>query len=238
MSTLLELRNITKSFGGLTALNRVSFQMTQGELIGLIGPNGSGKTTLLNVLTGYLLPDRGEVLFEGSRIDGLQPHQLAKRGIVRMFQLTRIFGRLSTLDNLVAAGCGAGLPLEEAYQRAEGLLSALGLMELRDENASNLSGGQQKLLEFGCLFTGAPRLVVLDEPFAAIHPSMREIMVKTIRKAHAEGQAVLIVSHDLPLVTELCDRLILMNAGEVLVDGTPEEVLHDDRVVEAYIGGK
>ena len=235
--SFVEIDRVSLRFAGLLAVDQVSLRIDQGEMVGLIGPNGSGKTTLLNVLTGHYAPDSGSVRLAGRSIHGLRPNQVTRLGIARMFQLTRLFRRLSTLDNLITAGCAVGLGYDEAQARADALIEELGLGEVRDEDGSNLSGGQQKLLEFGCMFMGASRLAVLDEPFAAIHPSMREIMVRIIKDRHAQGQTFLIVSHDLPAVIDLGPRLIVMNAGSVIAEGAPESVLNDREVIEAYLGG-
>ena len=235
--SFLEIDGVSLRFAGLLAVDQVSLRIDEGEMVGLIGPNGSGKTTLLNVLTGHYAPDSGSVRLAGRSIHGLRPNQITRLGIARMFQLTRLFRRLSTLDNLITAGCAVGLGYDEAQARADALIEELGLGEVRDEDGAHLSGGQQKLLEFGCMFMGAPRLAVLDEPFAAIHPTMREIMVRIIKDRHAQGQTFLIVSHDLPAVIDLGPRLIVMNAGSVIAEGAPESVLTDREVIEAYLGG-
>jgi branched-chain amino acid transport system ATP-binding protein len=235
--SFLEIEEVTLRFAGLLAVDHVSLRIDEGEMVGLIGPNGSGKTTLLNVLNGHYAPDSGSVRLDGRSIHGLRPNQITRLGIARMFQLTRLFRRLSTLDNLITAGCAVGLGYDEAQARADALIEELGLGEVRDEDGAHLSGGQQKLLEFGCMFMGAPRLAVLDEPFAAIHPSMREIMVRIIKDRHARGQTFLIVSHDLPAVIDLGPRLVVMNAGSVIAEGAAESVLNDRQVIEAYLGG-
>jgi branched-chain amino acid transport system ATP-binding protein len=234
--TLLEFDNVHKAFGGLKALDGVTVRLEAGCMTGLIGPNGSGKTTLLNVLSGNLQPDQGDVRMEGRSILGLQPSTIARLGVGRMFQITRLFRRLSTLDNLVTSGCAFGLSFQEALARAERLIEALELSAVHDEDGGNLSGGQQKLLEFGSVFMGSPRIAVLDEPFAAIHPHMREVMVRFIRARHAEGHSFLIVSHDLPVVLDLADDLIAMNAGRIVARGKADEVLHNAEVIEAYLG--
>ena len=235
--SFLEIDGVSLRFAGLLAVDQVSLRIDEGEMVGLIGPNGSGKTTLLNVLTGHYAPDSGSVRLQGRSIHGLRPNRITRLGIARMFQLTRLFRRLSTLDNLITAGCAVGLGYDAAQARADALIEELGLGEVRDEDGAHLSGGQQKLLEFGCMFMGAPRLAVLDEPFAAIHPTMREIMVRIIKDRHAQGQTFLLVSHDLPAVLDLGPRLVVMNAGSVIAEGAPESVLNDREVIEAYLGG-
>jgi branched-chain amino acid transport system ATP-binding protein len=233
----LSARDIRKAFGGLMAVAGASFDIAQGELVGLIGPNGSGKTTLLNILSGHEAADAGEMRLDDHQVSGLQPDALARRGVARMFQLTRIFRRMSPRDNLLVAGRALGLGAAAADARAAELLETLDLARLGDLEAGRLSGGQMKLLEFGTCFMSPPRIALLDEPFAAVHPTMKEIMAGYIRSRHAAGQTFLIVSHDMPVVVELCARAICMNAGAVIADGPTRVVLNDRQVIEAYLGG-
>ena len=234
----LAVSNVSRAFGGLRAVDRVSFAIGRGELVGLIGPNGSGKTTLLNILSGQQRADAGEVRLEGEAIQGLKPERVAARGLQRMFQLTRVFRRMSALDNLMTAGRALGLAYAAALARAERLLEELTLARVRDMDAGQLSGGQQKLLEFGCCFMSAPKIALLDEPFAAVHPAMKETMARFIRSRHAGGQTFLVVSHDMPVIVELCPRTICMNAGAVIADGPTRTVLNERSVIEAYLGGE
>jgi ABC-type branched-subunit amino acid transport system ATPase component len=236
MRPLLAVEDVSKRFGGLQAVDRVSFEIREGELVGLIGPNGSGKTTLINILSGHLAPDAGSVLLAGRAIDGSRPEQLARAGIMRTFQLTRIFPRMSVIDNLMVAGCALGLAQADAEQRARSLVGDLSLARVQDADGSELSGGQLKLLEFASCFMVPPRIAFLDEPFAAIHPMMKEIMAGFIRRRHAQGQTFLIVSHDMPVIVELCPRTLCMNAGRVIADETTRAVLNDRVVIEAYLG--
>jgi len=232
----LGIEIISKSFGGLKALDRVSFTIGDSELVGLIGPNGSGKTTLINVLSGSLAPDSGRVTLEGVAIAARRPEQLARQGIIRTFQLTRVFPRMSVIDNLMVAGCALGLAQNDAERRACALVDDLSLTRVQALDAGHLSGGQLKLLEFGSCFMVPPRVAMLDEPFAAIHPTMKEIMAGFIRRRHAEGQTFLIVSHDMPVIVELCRRTVCMNAGAVIADESTRAVLTDPVVIEAYLG--
>lgn len=233
---ILRVENIDKHFGGLKAVNDVTFDIAEGDIVGLIGPNGSGKTTLLNILSGHYRADAGSIRLDDRAIDGLQPDELAQRGLLRMFQLTRVFRRLTAFDNLLVAGRALGLSYDEAASRAEALLNELGLMHIAHLEAGQLSGGQAKLVEFGCCFMVPPRVALLDEPFAAIHPTIKEVMANAIRARHAQGQTFLIVSHDMPVITELCRTAICMNAGEVIAMGKAREVLANPRVIESYLG--
>jgi branched-chain amino acid transport system ATP-binding protein len=232
----LSIDSVSKFFGGLKALDDVTFSVNEGELVGLIGPNGSGKTTLLNILSGYLSADSGDVVLDGRPITGLRPEALARRGVLRMFQLTRVFPRMSVLDNLLVTGSALGLPEAEADRRARKLIEDLTLTRMMHLDAGELSGGQRKLLEFGSCFMVPPRIALLDEPFAAVHPTMKEIMAGIIRRRHAAGQTFLLVSHDMPVIVELCPRAICMNAGAVIADEKTRAVLTDPVVIEAYLG--
>ncbi len=234
---LLEIRELRKSFGGIIAVDRLGLTVGSGELVGLIGPNGSGKTTLLNVITGYYPPERGTVHLLGREIGGRSPHQVFRAGIVRMFQHVKIFRRLTASENLEVAGRAAGLSASTSRLRAADLLDRLGLTAHVHDEVGELSGGQQKLVEFGGCFMSEPKLVVLDEPFAAIHPTVKQIMVDVIVERHAAGQAFLVVSHDIPAIMRLCPRTVCMNAGAVIADGLTEAVMADHAVVEAYLGG-
>jgi branched-chain amino acid transport system ATP-binding protein len=234
---LLSVRHVSKCFGGVRALQDITFDVAPGELIGLIGPNGSGKTTLINILSGHQSADRGDVLLDGRSLLGLSPDRIAKRGVLRMFQLTRGFGRITALDNLLVTGRALGLDGVEAQKRAEQLLDELTLTRVMNLDARQLSGGQQKLLEFGSCFMVPPRLALLDEPFAAVHPTMRQIMADFVRRRHAQGQTFILVSHDMPIVMELCPRTVCMNAGTVIADEATRLVLDDPVVIEAYLGG-
>lgn len=236
--SLLSVRGVVKRYGGLTAVDGASFDIDAGELVGLIGPNGSGKTTLLNILSGLADPDSGEILLDGTPCHGLKPEQLAHRGVMRMFQLTRVFRRMNVIDNLLVAGRALGLNSAEALNRADTLIEELRLDAVRALDAGQLSGGQMKLLEFGVCFMVPPRIALLDEPFAAVHPTMKEIMGGFIRSRHERGQTFILVSHDMPVIVELCPRAVCMNAGKVIIDATTRTVLSNADVIEAYLGGQ
>lgn len=233
---LLQITAIEKRFGGLRAVDGAGMDVQEGELLGLIGPNGSGKTTLLNVLSGHLRADAGQVLLDGRPVAGLGPTRLARLGIQRMFQMTRVFNRVSAFDNLLVCGLAMGLDEGRAAGRAGQLLDELRLAPSMHLDAGQLSGGQRKLLEFGACFMVPPRIALLDEPFAAVHPVMKEIMSAFIQRRNEEGQTFILVSHDMPVVVDLCPRAVCMNAGKVLADGPTQEVLRAPAVIEAYLG--
>lgn len=233
---LLHVQDIQKRFGGLRAVDGVSLDIAEGELLGLIGPNGSGKTTLLNVLSGHLAADGGHVTLDGRDVTGLNPARLAHLGVLRMFQMTRVFNRMSAFDNLVCCGLALGLNESQSYARARQLFDELTLTAVMYLDAGQLSGGQRKLLEFGACFMVPPRIALLDESFAAVHPVMKETMSQFIRERNQAGQTFILVSHDMPVVVELCPRSVCMNAGKVLAYGTTREVLESSAVIEAYLG--
>jgi ABC-type branched-subunit amino acid transport system ATPase component len=233
---LLRTEGLTRHFGGVAAVEDLALAVEEGEILGLIGPNGSGKTTALNMLSGFLAPDAGRAWLGDEEITRLSPSALARRGVLRMFQMTRVFTRICAFDNLVTAGLARGLAEREAVARAHRLLEELTLAPVQYLDAGQLSGGQRKLLEFGMCFIVAPRLALLDEPFAAVHPVMRDTMARFIRARNAEGHTFVLVSHDMPIVVELCHRAACMNAGRLIAVGPTRDVLRDTAVIEAYLG--
>ena len=234
--SLLTIEGLFRHFGGVTAVDDVSFDLRQGEILGLIGPNGSGKTTVLNMLSGFLAPHAGRVRMRDEDITGLPPDRLAQRGVLRMFQMTRVFARMSAFDNLLTAGMARGLSEAESTPPAQALVEELTLEPVQYLDAGQLSGGQRKLLEFGMCFIEPPLIAMLDEPFAAVHPVMREVMARFIRTRHAQGYTFLLVSHDMPIVVDLCQRAVCMNAGRVIAAGEIHAVLKNHAVIEAYLG--
>ena len=234
--SLLRTEGLTRHFGGVAAVDGLCLEVNEGEILGLIGPNGSGKTTALNMLSGFLAPEKGRVWLEEEEVTNVSTVALARRGLLRMFQMTRVFPRICAFDNLLTAGLARGLTERESARRAGALLEELTLGAVQYLDAGQLSGGQRKLLEFGMCFIEPPRLALLDEPFAAVHPVMRETMARFIRARNAQGHAFLVVSHDMPIVVDLCHRAACMNAGRLIAAGPTREVLKDAAVIEAYLG--
>jgi branched-chain amino acid transport system ATP-binding protein len=251
---ILKVDGVTRSFGGLRAVNDCNLEVEAGSITGLIGPNGAGKTTLFNIISGFLKPTAGRILFEGERIDGLSPHATFKRGLVRTFQIPRELGTMSVLENLMLVPAGqAGEKIwnpwffpfrvsrqEEAnFVKATQVLEFVELIHLRDEYAGNLSGGQKKLLELARTLMCDPRMILLDEPGAGVNRVLMARLTADIERLRKElGITFFVIEHDMDLVTQLCDRVIVMSEGAKLAEGTVEEVKSDERVLEAYLGGQ
>jgi ABC-type branched-subunit amino acid transport system ATPase component len=230
---ILDIRGVTKRFGGVIAVNRCSLALSPGKIYGLIGPNGSGKTTLFNCVTGIERRDEGEVYFQEQRIDGLKPHQVALRGVGRTFQIIRVFPELTALENLLVVSRG---DRQAAHRRALELLQFVKLDRLQSEFAGNLSYGQQKLLEFIRVLMADPQLILLDEPAAGVNRTLLNDLLNAIRQLRDHGKTILIVEHDMKVVMGLCEMVFVLDYGEKIAEGPPEVIQRDEQVIEAYFG--
>lgn len=251
----LRVENLEKRFGGITAVDGVSFTVESGSLTGLIGPNGAGKSTTFNCIAGVHRPNGGSVEFNGEDITGRKPHQIAHRGLVRTFQIARELKEMTVLENLMLAPLdqrGETLwrsvapiarreIIEEEHELRERVWETLELFEidhLAHEYAGNLSGGQRKLLEMARALMTDPDMVLLDEPLAGVNPSLEVKLMERIHDLREEGYTFLLVEHDMDIIMEHCEHVIVMHQGQNLAQGTPKEVTSDERVIEAYLGGE
>ena len=241
--SLLEAQDISKAFGGIQALDTCSIKVEKGSITGLIGPNGSGKTTLFNVMTGYERVDSGQVRYEGQTITNLSPAKVFRLGVGRTFQLTRIFPRLTVLENMhVAAqrndlkGLLSRWSSPHEQKRALALLDFVGLTTLKSLPAGNLSYGQKKLLEFAFILIADPKVILLDEPAGGVNPTMINYLVERIRALNQRGVTFLIVEHNMEFVMNLCHRVMVMHRGTKIAEGNPVEVRENPAVLEAYLG--
>jgi ABC-type branched-subunit amino acid transport system ATPase component len=236
MEPVLRADELRKRFGGLWAVDGVSMDVDAGQIVGLIGPNGSGKTSLVNLLNGVHRPDQGQVLLQGSDVTGHKPHRLSARGVMRTFQTARVFNTITVLENMLVPTLHRAKASNDYEEQAEGLLEFVGLADHRSLAASELSGGQQKLLEFARALITDPVVVLMDEPFAGVHPRIKETLLDRIRTRNAEGTAFVIVSHEIPDLLALARHVVWLDQGRVIAAGPPEVVREDDAVVTAYLG--
>jgi branched-chain amino acid transport system ATP-binding protein len=229
------VRGLHKAFGGVRAVDGCSFVVPRGKISGLIGPNGSGKTTTFDLLTGLAVPDAGQVLHRGEDIAGRKPYQIFRRGITRTFQITRVFREMTVFENMLSA-TGLGVPDRVARARAEELIAFVKLGHLRGEYGGRLSYGQQKLLEFARALMTDPDLILLDEPAAGVNRTLLQQLLDHIHQLQERGKTVLIVEHDMNVIMNHCERILVLDHGVKIAEGPPAEIRRDERVVDAYFG--
>ncbi len=236
MKPFLETKDIVKVFGGLRALDGVSLSVRENSITSVIGPNGSGKTTFLNCINGIYKPDGGDVRLKGRSILGLKSHVIAGRGVGRTFQISRIFKKISVLENILAAVLGSEKSNEQLREEACEILERIGMIDLRDNPGEELSGGQQKLLELARLWISDSDLILLDEPFAGVHPELKTLFYAEIKRLREQGKTFLLISHDMKSVYTLSDEIIVFDLGKIIARGTEEEIKNNEEVIEAYLG--
>jgi branched-chain amino acid transport system ATP-binding protein len=252
MTALLEVQDLHKHFGGVQAVSACSFTAAEGQITGLIGPNGAGKSTAIDLISGFKIPDTGTVVFEGKEVQGKAPHVISRMGLIRTFQSPREWPGLSVLENLILAryeprrerfwpsllgpSRAEKNDANEQVTRARAILEEFGLLQLRNERAGNLSGGQKRLLEFARIRMAEPRLVILDEPMGGVNPVLGERMASAVLGFVTAGTSVVIVEHNLPFIERVTDQVVVMAEGQVIAEGPFEQLRGNPAVVDAYLG--
>ena len=241
---MLEVKSLSKHFGGITAVNNCSFTVARGSITGLIGPNGAGKTTAFNCISRTMTPSSGEVWLDGNRIDTLRPHQITAQGLSRTFQISRNLADMTVLENVICQSKIRGwrdlfrpAMSNEEIDKAYGILDFLGITRIAHEDGSNLSYGQKKLMDLAALLMSDPKIILLDEPAGGVNPTLLEEIIGHIRKLNEKGLTVLIVEHNMDLIMRLSHRIVVMAQGQVIAEGEPAEIQNNAAVLEAYLGG-
>jgi branched-chain amino acid transport system ATP-binding protein len=234
--SLLSVAGVSKRFGGIVANRGISFDVAAGELVGIIGPNGAGKSTLFEIITGFYAPDEGVVSLDGARLTGLAPDVVCRRGVARTVQKLRPFQGLSVLDNVMVGALTRTRDVRHARERARELVGKVGLAEKTDAHARTLSTGQRKRLELARALATEPRLLLLDEVTGGVDQRTIPELVRLVRGLHADGLTLLVIEHNMRVITAVAQRIVALHLGEVIADGPPDVVARDRRVVEAYLG--
>jgi len=234
--SLIEVKNVSKHFGGLAAIKDVSFEIKSGEILGLIGPNGAGKTTLFNVVNGFYSPTKGEVSFKGKRISNLQPHEICKLGIARTFQVVKPLQRMSVIDNVVASAFLRAKNKSEAVQIASETLKFTGLYEDKDIISKGLPLGKRKKLEIARALATKPEVLLLDESFAGLNHSELNDSIEIIKKIKERGITIMIIEHHMKVIMAISDRIVVINYGQKIAEGSSQEIRNNPLVIEAYLG--
>lgn len=233
---LLEVNNLTKSFGGLVAVNNVDFSIAEGEILGMIGPNGAGKTTVFNLITGFYPKDKGTVHFQGEDITSLRPDQICKNGITRTFQIVKPFSHITVLQNVLVGALNRIRDVNKAKELAMEALEFIGLDKKKDQMATSLSPPERKRLELARALATRPKLVLLDEVMAALRTKEIEEIIRLIRDTNKRGITIFLIEHVMKVIMSLSDRIIVLNHGEKIATGTPLEISKDQSVIKAYLG--
>lgn len=251
VTSIVEIRGLTKHFGGLTALDNVSMSVNRGEMVGLIGPNGSGKTTLFNLMTGFLRPSSGQIIFKRENVIGLNTHQIARKGMIRSWQQSEMFGEMTVIANLMLAQHlqikygfwqelfglkSARMEEKMVKQRATELLKDMGLAPFGDELAKNLPHGFQRTLGVAMALATKPDLLLLDEPLTGLNLAEIDFMLARLREIRDRGVTLLLVEHNMEAVMDFCQRVVVLNFGKIIAEGSPEEIVEHNDVIEAYLG--
>lgn len=232
---MLNVKDLTKAFGGLIAVNSASFEVEAGEIVGLIGPNGAGKSTIFEVISGFYAPTKGSIFFDDKRLDGLKPHQVLERGVARTFQLVETLPSFTIFDFILVPAL-LNLPLSKARQRTKEIIDLLGIEAKAEQLTSSLVPAEQKMVELGRVLSSQPQMVLLDEVMAGLSGFEATPIISLIKRLNKEGVTFLIVEHRLELIRELCHRVLVLDFGEIIAEGSPEEVMSNRKVIEAYIG--
>jgi len=234
--SLLQVKDVSKYFGGLAAVSGVNFNVNEGEILAIIGPNGAGKTTLFNVINGFYKPSKGEIIFEGAQIGGKKPHEICLAGMARTFQIVRPLRRLSVFDNVLASAFLRAKNKAEAEQIAEEVLRFTDLYEDKEVLSKGLPLGKRKRLEIARALATKPKLLLLDESFAGLNPAELDKSIEIIRNIKKSGITVMIIEHHMKVIMSISDRIVVLTYGQKIAEGTPDEIRHNQQVIEAYLG--